>query len=147
KNHIHTSKSLFLILFGFLSFGLTTAYAQGILVKGTITDNAGVPVPGATAVIKSTPTVGTQTDYDGNYSIEVPSSETILVYSYLGFSTKEITVGSQTTIDVTLQESAEDLDEIVIVGYGSQKKSDVTGAISSVKSEDLTKVVTTNPVD
>ena len=98
-------------------------------------------------MIKSDPSVGTQSDFDGNYSLEVPNNQTILVFSYLGFATKEIMVGSQTTINVSLQESAEDLDEIVIVGYGTQKKSDVTGAISSVKSEDLTKVVTTNPVD
>lgn len=148
KKQNHTFKSLFLILFGFMSFGLTTiVHAQGILVKGTITDNTGAPVPGATVVLKSNPTIGTQSDFDGNYSLEVPNEQTVLVYSYLGFSTKEITVGTQTTINVTLQESAEDLDEVVIIGYGTQKKSDVTGAISSVKSEDLTKVVTTNPVD
>src|SRR5690606_36147905 len=126
---------------------MTNTHAQGILVKGTITDNSGIPVPGATVMVKSDPSVGTQSDFDGNYSLEVPNNQTILVFSYLGFATKEIMVGSQTTINVSLQESAEDLDEIVIVGYGTQKKSDVTGAISSVKSEDLTKVVTTNPVD
>ncbi|MBO3099442.1 SusC/RagA family TonB-linked outer membrane protein [Gelidibacter pelagius] len=148
KNQIHTFKALSLLLFVFVSFGfMTNSYAQGILVKGTITDNVGIPVPGATVMVKSNPSVGTQSDFDGNYALEVPNSQTILVYSFLGFSTKEIMVGTQTTINVTLQESAEDLDEIVIVGYGTQKKSDVTGAISSVKSEDLTKVVTTNPVD
>lgn len=148
KNQIHTFKSLYLLIFAFVSFGfMTTSFAQGILVQGTITDNAGIPVPGATVMLKSNPSVGTQSDFDGHYSIEVPNSQTILVFGYLGFATKEITVGSQTIINVSLQESAEDLDEIVIVGYGTQKKSDVTGAISSVKSEDLTKVVTTNPVD
>ncbi|WP_163514753.1 SusC/RagA family TonB-linked outer membrane protein [Gelidibacter japonicus] len=148
KNQIHSYKSLFLLLFVFVSFGfMTNTHAQGILVKGTITDNSGIPVPGATVMVKSDPSVGTQSDFDGNYSLEVPNNQTILVFSYLGFATKEIMVGSQTTINVSLQESAEDLDEIVIVGYGTQKKSDVTGAISSVKSEDLTKVVTTNPVD
>ena len=148
KNQIHTFKGLFLVLLGFVSFGfMTSSHGQAILVQGTITDNTGMGVPGATVLIKDNPTVGTQSDFDGNYSIEVPNGQAVLVYSYLGFSTKEITVGTQTTINVTLQESAEDLDEIVIVGYGTQKKSDVTGAISSVKSEDLTKVVTTNPVD
>lgn len=148
KNQIHSSKGLFLLLFVFVSFGfMTSSYAQGILIKGTITDNAGIPVPGATVNLKSNPSVGTQSDFDGNYTITVPNTQTTLVFSYLGFSTQEVTVGNDTTINVSLQESAEDLDEVVIVGYGTQKKSDVTGAISSVKSEDLTKVVTTNPVD
>lgn len=148
KTQNHSFKSLFLLLFGFVSFAFTfNAHAQSILVNGTITDDGGMPVAGATVVIKSNPTVGTQSDFDGNYSITVPNEHTTLVFSYLGFSTKEIIVGNKTSINVVLQESAEDLDEVVVIGYGTQKKSDVTGAISQVKSEDLTKVVTTNPVD
>src|SRR5690606_26151409 len=148
KTQNHSFKSLFLLLFGFVSFAFTfNAHAQSILVNGTITDDGGMPVAGATVVIKSNPTVGTQSDFDGNYSITVPNEQTTLVFSYLGFSTKEIIVGNKTSINVVLQESAEDLDEVVVIGYGTQKKSDVTGAISQVKSEDLTKVVTTNPVD
>ncbi|MEO5789037.1 TonB-dependent receptor plug domain-containing protein, partial [Gelidibacter sp.] len=148
KNEKHALNGLFLLLFMFVSFGfVTNSYAQSIIVKGTIVDNSGFPVPGATIIIKSNPSVGTQSDFDGNYTIEVPNRQTVLVYSFMGFATKEITVGNQSTINLTLQESAEDLDEVVIVGYGTQKKSDVTGAISSVKSEDLNKVVTTNPVD
>lgn len=141
-------KGLFLLLVVFASFGfVTNAKAQDITIKGTVMDNSGIPVPGASIIIKDNPTVGVQSDFDGNYTIEVPNSQTILVFSYMGFATKEVTVGSQTILNVTLQESAEDLDEVVIVGYGTQKKSDVTGAISSVKSEDLNKVVTTSPVD
>ena len=148
KNQNHFSNSLFLLLFVLVSFGFaTSSYAQNIIVKGTVVDNSGIPVPGASIIIKSSPTVGVQSDFDGNYTLEVPNSKTVLVYSFMGFTTREVTVGSQTIINVTLQESTEDLDEVVIVGYGTQKKSDVTGAISSVKSEDLVKVVTTNPVD
>ncbi|MEO8773565.1 MAG: TonB-dependent receptor [Gelidibacter sp.] len=148
KNQNRSLNALFLLLFVFVSFGfVTNSYAQSIIVKGTVVDNSGIPVPGAAIIIKNTPTVGVQSDFDGNYTIEVPNSQTVLVFSFMGFTTKEITVGNQTTINLTLQENMEDLDEIVIVGYGTQKKSDVTGAISSVKSEDLTKVVTTNPVD
>ncbi|MBA6154828.1 SusC/RagA family TonB-linked outer membrane protein [Gelidibacter maritimus] len=148
RNQIHTCKGLFLLLFGIVSFGfMTNSHAQQIQIRGVVTDNAGIPIPGATVVIKTNQTVGTQSDFDGNYLIEVPNNQTVLVFSFLGFLTKEITVGTQTTINVMLQESAQDLDEIVIVGYGTQKKSDVTGAISSVKSEDLTRVVSTNPVD
>ena len=148
KHPIPLFKGLALILFVSVSFCfVNTSNAQGIIINGTITDTAGIPVPGATVVIKGNSAVGTQSDFDGNYSLEVPNQQTTLLYSYLGFSTKEITVGNQSIINVSLQESAEDLDEVVIVGYGTQKKSDVTGAISSVKSEDLTKVVSTNPVD
>lgn len=112
-----------------------------------VTDHLGAPLPGATVSIKGNETTGTQTDFDGNYSIRIPSSNTILVFRYLGFTTKEITVGSNTTINVTLQEDAQSLDEIVVIGYGTQKKSDVTGAISTVKNDQLTQVVTTSPTD
>lgn len=99
--------------------------APQILVSGMVTDHLGAPLPGATVSIKGNETTGTQTDFDGNYSIRIPSSNTILVFRYLGFTTKEITVGSNTTINVTLQEDAQSLDEIVVIGYGTQKKSDV----------------------
>lgn len=123
KNKNHTFSGVFLLLFMFASFGFTThSFSQGIVVSGTVTDNTGVPLPGATVTLKSTPTVGTQTDFDGNYSIEVPSNQTVLVYSFLGFLPQEITVGNQTSINVSLEESAESLDEVVIVGYGTQKK-------------------------
>lgn len=144
----HSVQMLFLVFFAFVSFGfMSNSYAQGIIVKGTIIDNTGMPVAGATVMLKSNPTVGTQSDFDGNYSLEVPNEQAVLVYSYLGFTTQEITVGNQKTINISLVENTEGLDEIVLVGYGTQKKSDVTGAISSVKSDDLNKVVTTNPVD
>lgn len=148
ENQNHSLPGLFLLLFMFGSFGfVTNSQAQGINVKGTIVDSSGMPVPGASVIIKNNPTMGVQSDFDGNYAIEVPNSQTVLVFSYMGLETKEVTVGNQSIINITLQENTEGLDEIVIVGYGTQKKSDVTGAISSVKSEDLNKVVTTNPVD
>jgi TonB-dependent SusC/RagA subfamily outer membrane receptor len=148
KNQNHSFAGLFLLLFMFGSFGfVTNSHAQSISVKGIIVDGSGMPVPGASVIIKNNPTIGVQSDFDGNYAIEVPNNQTVLVFSYMGLTTKEITVGNQSVINITLQESAEGLDEIVIVGYGTQKKSDVTGAISSVKSEDLNKVVATNPVD
>ncbi|MBC9796260.1 SusC/RagA family TonB-linked outer membrane protein [Sinomicrobium weinanense] len=120
---------------------------QELLVSGTVSDTEGVPLPGATVFIKGDESVGTQTDFDGNYTLEVPGPETVLVYRYLGFTPQEVQVGSNTTIDVQLKEDAQNLEEIVVVGYGTQKRSDVTGAISTVKSEDLTQVVTTNPTD
>lgn len=143
KNKNHTFSGVFLLLFMFASFGFTThSFSQGIVVSGTVTDNTGVPLPGATVTLKSTPTVGTQTDFDGNYSIEVPSNQTVLVYSFLGFLPQEITVGNQTSINVSLEESAESLDEVVIVGYGTQKKEEVTAAITSVDVAGLQKIPT-----
>ncbi|MCQ0111010.1 TonB-linked outer membrane protein, SusC/RagA family [Zhouia amylolytica] len=118
-----------------------------LIITGTVSDNTGAPLPGATISIKGNESVGTQTDFDGKYTIEVPDNNTILVYRFLGFRTKEVAVNSSTTVDVSLEEDAQSLDEIVVVGYGTQKKSDVTGAISTVKSEDLTQVVTTSPTD
>ena len=148
KNQNQSFRSLFLVLFMFVMFGFTSnSYSQSIKVNGTITDTKGTPFPGATVTIKSNQSIGVQSDFDGNYSIEVPNQQTVLVYSYLGFSTKEITVGNQTTINIALNESAESLDEVVVIGYGTQKKSDVTGAIGQVKGDDLTQVVTTDPMN
>ncbi|GGK45928.1 MULTISPECIES: SusC/RagA family TonB-linked outer membrane protein [Flavobacteriaceae] len=147
KNQNKSFSGLFLLLFVFVTFGFTSnSFSQSIKVNGTITDTKGIPFPGATVTIKSNQSIGVQSDFDGNYSIEVPNEQTVLVYSYLGFLTKEITVGNQKTINVTLQESAESLDEVVVIGYGTQKKSDVTGAIGQVKASELTQVVTSDPM-
>ena len=114
-------------------------------VSGTVTDEKGMPLPGVNVYVEGT-TTGTQTDFDGNYSLEVrPEDE--LVFQFLGFTTQKITVGDQEVLNVVLKEELEGLDEVVVVGYGTQKKSDVTGAISTVKSEELNKVVSTNPLD
>jgi len=104
-------------------------------VTGTITDDKGTPVLGATVLVQDT-NRGTTTDFDGKYAIEVSDSET-LVFSSLGFSTKTILVGSQTTIDVILVEEASALSEVVVTGYSSQNTRDITGSVSVVKAEDL----------
>ncbi|WP_298551333.1 TonB-dependent receptor [uncultured Algibacter sp.] len=105
-------------------------------VNGTVTVD-GQPLPGATVVVKGTAT-GTTTDFDGNYTIKADSGNT-LVFSYVGYLVKEVSVGGQTTINVALEQDNE-LDEVVIIGYGTQRKSDLTGSVSSVSSEDLTAV-------
>ncbi len=143
KNQKHLFNGLFLLLFMFVTLGFTSnAFSQSIVVNGTVTDNAGIPLPGATVTIKSNQTVGVQTDFEGNYSIEAPNQQTVLVYSFLGFLTKEITVGNQTTINVSLEENAESLDEIVLVGFGTQKREEVTAAITSVDVAELQKIPT-----
>ncbi|WP_422080622.1 TonB-dependent receptor [Ulvibacterium sp.] len=106
-------------------------------VSGIVTDNEGVPLPGASIVEKGT-TNGTQSDFDGNFSLDVADENAILVVSYIGFATREIAISGQSSIAIVLQESSEGLEEVVVVGYGTVRKSDVTGAVSTVASEDLT---------
>tara|TARA_R110000764_G_scaffold213881_2_gene300294 strand:+ start:4715 stop:8053 length:3339 start_codon:yes stop_codon:yes gene_type:complete len=109
---------------------------QDFTVTGTVQDQSGQPLPGANILEKGT-TNGTQTDFDGNFEITISNADAILSVSYIGFSSKEIAVNGQNSITVSLEESAAALDEIVVVGYGTQKKSDLTGSVSSLKSEDL----------
>jgi TonB-linked SusC/RagA family outer membrane protein len=149
KNKKKQCYSFFLTLLVLALFGFTTTtYGQNIVITGTVSENAiSSPLPGVTITIKGNQIQGTQTDFDGNYSIEVPNSQTTLVYRYLGFVTKEVLVGNQTTININLEEDTESLGEIILVGYGTQKRSDVTAAISSIKSDDLNDVVTTSLTD
>ncbi len=104
-------------------------------ITGTVTDEDGVPLPGVNITVEGT-TRGTQTDFDGNYSIEAETGE-VLVFSFVGFKEQKVTVGDNVLIHISLEESASALDEVVVVGYGTKKKSDITGAISNVSSEDL----------
>ncbi len=109
---------------------------QEIEVKGKVIDSDGNPLPGVNVVEKGT-TNGTVTNLDGEYTIAVSSPSATLSFSFVGFITEDIEVGNRTTIDLTLVEDIQSLEEVVVIGYGVQKKSNVTGAISSVKSEDL----------
>lgn len=119
-------------------------YQQGIVVAGSVTDEAGAPLAGVNILEKGT-TNGTVTDANGNYRLNVSSSTAILVFSFIGTETKEVAVGGQSEISVSLAGSDETLAEVVVIGYGTQKKSDVTGAISSLKTENFNQGVVTNP--
>src|SRR5690606_20218669 len=99
-------------------------------VTGTITDDQGIPIPGVNIVEKGT-TNGVAADFDGNYSIEVSSSGSILTFSSIGFATQEIEVGSSSSIDVIMRIDSQTLDEVVVVGYGIQKRKDITGSVAS----------------
>ena len=103
-----------------------------------VVDGTGEPVIGANVVVKGT-TNGTITDFDGNYTIEGVSANDVLVISYIGYLSQEVPVGNQSMIKVTLKEDTQTLDEVVVVGYGTMKKSDVTGSISTAKGDDLVK--------
>ncbi len=109
-----------------------------LTITGTITDANGMALPGANVIVKGT-TNGTQTDFDGNYSIDA-SSDATLVFSYIGFTTQEIAVNGNSVIDVTLQEDARQLDEVVITGYTTQSKATVTGAMVQVDTEEALDV-------
>ena len=115
-------------------------------VSGVITDaNTGEPIPGVNIVIKGT-SQGTISDTDGKFSIEA-LPENILVFSFIGYLTEEITVGTQNNIDIVLVEDITKLDEVVVVGYGTMKRSDVTGSVISVRDKDLTAIPTTNAIE
>ena len=111
---------------------------QGKKVTGVVVDATGEPVIGANVVVKGT-TNGTITDFDGNYTIEGVSASDVLVFSYIGYLSQEITIGNQAAINVTLSEDSQALEEVVVVGYGVMRKSDVTGSIGVAKGDDLTK--------
>jgi len=109
---------------------------QEFEVSGQILDNNGTPLPGANILEKGTSN-GTQTDFDGNFTLTTSSGDAILVVSYIGFTSKEVPLNGQTNVTVTIEESAAALDEVVVIGYGTQTREEVTGAMSSVKAEDI----------
>ncbi|MDO6472979.1 TonB-dependent receptor [Maribacter sp. 1_MG-2023] len=107
-------------------------------LSGTVTDANNVPIPGANIVVANT-TRGTQSDFDGNFTIQVTSGD-MLRFSYIGYTTETIAIVAQKTVGVTLKEDASQLDEVVVVGYGTQKKSTITGSISKVTNETLDQI-------
>ena len=108
----------------------------GITVKGTVVDNNAEPLIGASVVVKGNASLGTVTDFDGNFTLAVPSESTTLVVSYVGMTTRELKVGKQRTFNVTLQSDTE-LEEVVVVGFGQQKKASVVGAITQTDAKVL----------
>ncbi|MBL4561326.1 MAG: TonB-dependent receptor [Labilibaculum sp.] len=112
--------------------------AQVMVVGGQVSDKNGEPLTGATVFIKGT-TTGTVTNLDGNFTIGIPGSSGILVFSFIGYETKEERIGTKNFIDVILQEKREGIDEIVVVGYGTQKRQYVTGAVSQISGKELMK--------
>jgi len=131
----HAISLFFLVLFQF------AAFAQ-VQLTGVISDETGLPLPGATILEKNTNN-GVVTDFDGNYSIQIADENSVIMISFVGYTTQEISVAGLTDFNFSLQPSNE-LDEVVITGYGSQQKRDLTGAIVQVKSEDFVKGANTN---
>lgn len=123
-----------LLLGAFVCFSTMSAQT----VTGTVSSSSG-PLPGASVVVKGT-TNGTQTDFDGNYTLNNVGNSAVLVFSYIGYSKQEVAVNSQKTINVTLAEDASQLEEVVIVGYGTRKKSHLTGAVAKVEGSEVAAI-------
>jgi TonB-linked SusC/RagA family outer membrane protein len=137
---IYRSFSMALVLF-FLLVSVAS-YAQKRNVSGKIADPSGTGMPGVNIIIKGT-TVGTSTDSDGKFTIEA-NDDDILTFSFIGYQTQEVRVGAQTSINITLVEDVEMLGEVIVVGYGTQKKSDLTGSVASVSGESIRNAITTS---
>jgi TonB-linked SusC/RagA family outer membrane protein len=132
-----------ILIFLFLLF-TSFSFSQNVEVKGIVTDqNSGIPLPGVNIIIKNT-SIGTSTDFDGNFTISGVDVGSILVFSYIGYLSKEVTVIDATTLDIQLDEDLAQLDEVIVVGYGTQKKSNVVGSVVSVDLEKATATPTTN---
>lgn len=114
-------------------------YAQQMTINGKVSDKEGAVLPGVTVVVKGT-TNGTVTDLNGNFSLSNVMPNTILVFSFIGMASKEVGVVNQTTIHIVLEDEMLGLDEVVVVGYGTQKKSDLTGSVASFNADDITKM-------
>ena len=112
-------------------------YSQSKTITGSVTDDGGLPLPGVTILVKNSKNLGVATDFDGNFSITIPSNQTkILVFSYLGYTTQEVNVSNTTNVNLIMIPDQTQLDEVVVVGYGTVLKKDVTGALTSVKVKD-----------
>ncbi len=133
---------LCLLIFG---FAISLGFGQGRTVKGKVTSETEGALPGVNIVVQGT-TQGTMTGADGNYSIEVPGPEAVLVFSFISYATQSVTVGNQATIDIVLAPSLSSLNEVVVVGYGTQQRREVSSSIASVRSDEFNKGSVNNPV-
>ena len=128
-------KHLFLLLI-LLSFSLTALAQQK--VTGKVKDSSGEPVIGASVVVKGNNTMGTITDFDGNFMLDVPA-KSVLVISYIGYVTQEVPTAGKNSLEIVLKEDTKTLDEVVVIGYGTQRKGDVTSSVASVKADNFVK--------
>lgn len=128
--------------FSIVSFILMILCVQNIMaqkrtVSGIVTDSKNEPLIGVNVTIKNASTTGTITDIDGKYSLEIPSGNSVLVFSYIGYSTQEVKVSNRSVVDIVLKDDMQALEEVVVVGYGTMKKSDLTGSVSSITSDNF----------
>lgn len=142
KNYLNRS----LAMLGLLLLCAVAFAQESRTVKGKVTDAKGEPIPGVNVLIQGT-TNGTITDIDGNYVLEVPNAQTaVLQFTFIGYQNLTIPVGGQSTINAALKDDSIGLEEVVAIGYGVVKKKDLTGAVSSLKSEDISKTTSSNAI-
>ena len=135
--------NLFVMVFlAISSLGLSQVNAQ-TTVSGKVSDETGV-LPGVNVVVQGT-TIGAVTDFDGNYSINVPQGDNVLVFSYIGYIRQTVSIEGRSTINITMSEDAQALSEVVVVGYGTQRKADLTGSIGSIGAADIVTKPITSP--
>lgn len=139
----YCDKWLFLITIFCFCATLTAAPFQERTISGKVLSSDNEILPGVSVIVKGT-TTGTVTDANGQFTLNVPGPESVIVFSFIGFAKEEITVGNQSEISVTLKPSTETLNEVIVIGYGEVRKSDLTGSVSSIKSEELRAVPTTS---
>src|SRR5690554_5785198 len=136
----HSNFKRFLFLLSLFSFGLVQAQG-GITVSGTVQDESG-PLPGVNVVLLDN-SKGTSTDFDGNFTLSGVDPQATIVFSYVGFKTVEVPVNNRSTLNVTLELDSQSLEEIVVVGYGTQSRSEVTGAIATIDAAEIASIPVT----
>ena len=121
------------------SLRMSAEEIQERLISGNITNEENEPLPGVNVLVKGT-TQGTTSDFNGNYSLQVPAEDAVLVFSFIGYETQEVVVGSRTSLDISMIPDTKTLEEVVVVGYGEMEKRDITGSVVQVKAEELQAV-------
>ena len=139
EQHLRLKKLFFFVLFCALAF---PAYSQNGTINGTVSDEMG-PLPGVTVLLKGTSN-GTATDFDGNFTLSNIPSDGVLQFSFVGFTTQEVPVAGKSTFNITMAADTESLAEIVVVGYGTQRKESVTGSVASIKGDEIREVPSAN---
>ncbi|MFT3740125.1 MAG: TonB-dependent receptor [Breznakibacter sp.] len=140
KNRNLLMRPVFVLIMAIFSYGLM---AQVKTISGKVSDSANAPLPGVTVIEKGT-TNGVITDMEGNYLIKVPNSDAVLMFSCIGLQSQEVAVGNQTSINVTMRDENIGIDEVVVVGYGTQRKVNLSGAVAAIEGEVITKKSTTD---
>jgi len=145
KRVIPWVKGLLLLLM--LSLLETSVFGQGRTITGTVTDQiTKETLPGASVLVKGT-TIGVSTDINGKYSLNVTPNDKVLVVSFIGYASTEVAIGPQNVIDIQLSMAQTTLDEVVVVGYGTSKVKDLTSSITTVKSAELSKTPSSQPMN
>lgn len=145
--NIRRKSRYILILLSFILMNAMDVHAQTKTVSGIVKDNTGEPVIGATVTLFGQAKTGTVTDLDGKFSLVVPENSRKIEVSYIGMTTQQVDIKGNGPLNVTLKDNAKDLDEIVVIGYGTVKKRDLTGSMTSIKSEEITATPTTNALE